>query len=59
MCVGLVLGCALLMGGALMAAGDASAAADGKRIALFMGPTQDKYLGAISKSINDTRPRRA
>jgi ribose transport system substrate-binding protein len=31
---------------------DASAAgADGKRIALFMGPTQDKYIGALSKSI--------
>jgi ABC-type sugar transport system substrate-binding protein len=52
--LGLVLGCALLMGGALMAAGDVSAAADGKRIALFMGPTQDKYLGAISKSITDS-----
>ncbi len=52
--LGLVLGCALLMGGALMAASDASAAADGKRIALFMGPTQDKYLGAISKSITDS-----
>jgi ribose transport system substrate-binding protein len=52
--LGLVLGCALFMGGALVAASDASAAADGKRIALFMGPTQDKYLGAISKSITDS-----
>jgi ribose transport system substrate-binding protein len=52
--LGIILGCALLMGGALMAGGDARAAADGKRIALFMGPTQDKYLGAISKSITDS-----
>jgi ribose transport system substrate-binding protein len=52
--LGILLGCALLMGGALMAGGDARAAADGKRIALFMGPTQDKYLGAISKSITDS-----
>ena len=28
----------------------AFAAATGKRIAIFMGPTQDKYLGALSKS---------
>ncbi|MGA3307152.1 MAG: hypothetical protein ABSD08_00875 [Xanthobacteraceae bacterium] len=33
---------------------DASAAGtDGKRIALFMGPTQDKYIGALSKSIEE------
>src|SRR6516165_3530464 len=31
---------------------DASAAGvEGKRIALFMGPTQDKYIGALSKSL--------
>jgi ribose transport system substrate-binding protein len=52
--LGFVLGCALAIGGAMMAAGEAQAAAEGKRIALFMGPTQDKYLGAISKSITDT-----
>jgi ribose transport system substrate-binding protein len=31
---------------------DANAAGvEGKRIALFMGPTQDKYIGALSKSL--------
>ena len=50
----IVLGIAVLMGGAFVATPEASAAAEGKRIALFMGPTQDKYLGAISKSTADT-----
>lgn len=39
-----VLAC---VAGAMQAA---DAAADGKRIAMFMGPTQDKYLGALSRS---------
>ena len=30
------------------------AQAQGKRIAMFMGPTQDKYLGALSKSFETT-----
>lgn len=32
----------------------AHAAATGKRVAVFMGPTQDKYLGALSKSFETT-----
>src|SRR5262245_26959577 len=47
----LVLG---LLGAALAFNTGANAAAEGKRIALFVGPTQDKYLGALSKSIADT-----
>ena len=31
----------------------AFAAAQGKRIAVFMGPTQDKYIGTLSKSLAD------
>ena len=50
----MIVGCALVVGCLAMAATGAFANAEGKRIALFMGPTQDKYLGAISKSINDT-----
>jgi ABC-type sugar transport system substrate-binding protein len=49
-----MIGCALALGCVVMAAPSALANAEGKRIALFMGPTQDKYLGALSKSINDT-----
>jgi ribose transport system substrate-binding protein len=49
---GIFVGLALL--GALMFNTAANAAAEGKRIALFVGPTQDKYLGALSRSIADT-----
>jgi ribose transport system substrate-binding protein len=44
----------LLMGGMVAAVPEAEAAAEGKRIAMFMGPTQDKYLGALSKSFEST-----
>src|SRR5215204_5861636 len=44
----------LLMGGMVAAVPEAEAAAEGKRIAMFMGPTQDKYLGALSKSFEQT-----
>jgi ABC-type sugar transport system substrate-binding protein len=33
-----------------VASSHAYAAAEGKRVAMFMGPTQDKYIGALSKS---------
>src|SRR5262249_27291314 len=33
---------------------NADAAAEGRRVVLFVGPTQDKYLGALSRSIADT-----
>jgi ribose transport system substrate-binding protein len=33
-----------------VASSNAYAAAEGKRVAVFMGPTQDKYIGAHSKS---------
>jgi len=45
-----ILIASLLLAAPLAAADTAGAAADGKRIAMFMGPTQDKYLGALSKS---------
>ena len=50
----MIVGCVLAIAVVVTAAPGAFANAEGKRIALFMGPTQDKYLGAISKSINDT-----
>ena len=50
----MLLGFALLLGAPLAAGQEAAAAAEGKRVALFVGPTQDKYLGALSKSIADT-----
>ena len=34
----------------VLAAPEASAQSQGKRVAMFMGPTQDKYIGALSKS---------
>ena len=37
-----------LLGAVGVATDDASASAKDKRIAVFMGPTQDKYLGALS-----------
>ena len=43
-----------MLAGVAGAAQHAEAAADGKRIAVFMGPTQDKYLGALSKSFETT-----
>src|SRR2546421_9858465 len=46
----MILGLAALIGCAAGAADSASAAAEGKRVAMFMGPTQDKYLGALSRS---------
>ena len=52
--VRMLLGFAALVGCVFAAASGAMASAEGKRIALFMGPTQDKYLGAISKSTTDT-----
>jgi len=45
-----LLTCATMLACLPAAAPSASAAADGKRVAMFMGPTQDKYLGALSKS---------
>jgi ribose transport system substrate-binding protein len=50
---GILLGLMLLCA-AFVSSDRADAAAEGKRIALFVGPTQDKYLGALSKSIADT-----
>src|SRR5215510_13182609 len=50
---GILLGL-MLLGAAFACSTRADAAAEGKRIALFVGPTQDKYLGALSKSIADT-----
>ena len=49
-----LLGSAMLIGGIAATMHEGQAAADGKRIALFMGPTQDKYLGAFSKSFETT-----
>jgi ABC-type sugar transport system substrate-binding protein len=45
--------CALLLA-PVLAAPDAAAQAQGKRVAMFMGPTQDKYLGALSRSFETT-----
>jgi ribose transport system substrate-binding protein len=45
-----LLGSALLIGGVAATTHEGQAAADGKRVAVFMGPTQDKYLGALSGS---------
>ena len=50
----MILGCGLIIGGLAGAPHEAGAAADGKRVAVFMGPTQDKYLGALSKSFETT-----
>ena len=47
---GVLLGCATILACVAGATQHANAAAEGKRIAMFMGPTQDKYLGALSKS---------
>jgi ABC-type sugar transport system substrate-binding protein len=44
-----VLGLAALIACVAGTTGAASAAAEGKRVAMFMGPTQDKYLGALSR----------
>lgn len=41
-----LIGCFLF---ALPVTAALAAGADGKRVAMFMGPTQDKYLGALSK----------
>ena len=49
-----ILGCGVAFGLAAHALDAANAAADGKRVAVFMGPTQDKYLGALSKSFETT-----
>jgi ribose transport system substrate-binding protein len=49
-----ILGCLVSLGFIVPAINDASAAADGKRVAVFMGPTQDKYLGALSRSFETT-----
>jgi ABC-type sugar transport system substrate-binding protein len=38
------------MAGIAGAIDQAGAAAEGKRVAVFMGPTQDKYLGALSRT---------
>ncbi|MFL5042490.1 MAG: sugar ABC transporter substrate-binding protein [Xanthobacteraceae bacterium] len=46
----LILGLAALVGCVAGATDTASAAAEGKRVAMFMGPTQDKYLGALSRT---------
>ena len=46
----IVCGVALLVAGAVGAVQPASADAKNKRVAVFMGPTQDKYLGALSGS---------
>jgi ribose transport system substrate-binding protein len=45
-----IFGAAALLGSMVVAAQQANAAAQGKRIGVFMGPTQDKYLGALSGS---------
>ena len=47
-----LFGAALLIGSIAGAAQNAQAAAEGKRVAVFIGPTQDKYLGALSGSFN-------
>jgi len=54
MMVRTILGCAMLLAGMAAAATEAGATADGKRIAVFMGPTQDKYLGALSRTFDTT-----
>ena len=46
----MIVSCAMLLGCMAGATQKAGAAAEGKRIAMFMGPTQDKYLGALSRS---------
>jgi ribose transport system substrate-binding protein len=46
----MILSCAMLLGCMAGATPEAGAAAEGKRVAVFMGPTQDKYLGALSRS---------
>ena len=50
----ILLGAAALAGCVAAGPQDARAAADGKRVAVFMGPTQDKYLGALSGSFQTT-----
>jgi ABC-type sugar transport system substrate-binding protein len=50
----LLLGCAAVLACVAGAMQHADAAAEGKRVAVFMGPTQDKYLGALSKSFETT-----
>ena len=48
------VGTLLVMGAVVLApASGAWAQAKGKRIAVFVGPTQDKYIGSISKSVVD------
>ena len=49
-----ILACAALIAGMAGAATEAGATADGKRVAVFMGPTQDKYLGALSRTFDTT-----
>jgi ABC-type sugar transport system substrate-binding protein len=49
-----ILGCAVLIAAIVGTAGNALATAEGKRVAVFMGPTQDKYLGALSRSFEVT-----
>src|SRR5262249_44381055 len=45
---------AALAAGSIGATGEAAAAAEGKRVAVFMGPTQDKYLGALSRTFESS-----
>src|SRR5262245_42279972 len=49
-----ILGCAVLVAAMAGLATDAGANAEGKRVAVFMGPTQDKYLGALSRTFDTT-----
>ena len=51
-----LLGSAMLIGCVAATMPEGRAAADGKRIAVFMGPTQDKYLGAMSTASRPTPP---
>src|SRR5882672_34875 len=50
----LLLGCVALLACVAGGTQHADAAAEGKRIAVFMGPTQDKYLGALSRTFDTT-----
>lgn len=50
----LIVGAAIAIAAAPQAIRQAHAQAAGKRVAVFMGPTQDKYLGTWSKTFADT-----
>jgi ribose transport system substrate-binding protein len=50
----LLLGFAAVFAVIATVANASAAGAEGKRVAAFMGPTQDRYIGALSKSFETT-----